>query len=156
MRAGPNSALSPQLPGWRQCWTCVVSPAHLSRVQKRREAQKGSKWLVMIKIHGPWLNRIQRQSDIVSARPRNTSSLEPVMRIRDVYPGSSFSIPHPGSRAKKAPVLGFGSARDFFAFLSFNQKKLLVISRRNDPRCLSPILYFSSQIPDPDLLNCLK
>jgi hypothetical protein len=72
----------------------------------------------------------------------------PVLRIRDVYPGSRiqlFSIPdpnclHPGSASKNFSVL--------------TQKKWFLSSRKYDPGCLSWVPdpdadFYPSRIPDP-------
>jgi hypothetical protein len=58
-----------------------------------------------------------------------------VMRIRDVYPGSEFSIPDPGS--KRFPDPGPGSAAKNLSI--FTPKKLVLSSRKNDLGCSSRI-----------------
>jgi hypothetical protein len=73
-----------------------------------------------------------------------------VLRIRDVYPGSDFSIQDPGSRDKKIPDPGSGSASKNLSI--FNTKKLFLSSRKYDPGCSSRIriqIFYPSRIPDP-------
>ncbi len=79
--------------------------------------------------------------------------LSPVLRIRDVYPGSRiFSIPDPGSASKNLSIL---------------TQKLFLSSQKYDPGCSSRIwiltLYPSRipgskrhRIPDPDPQHCLS
>ncbi len=75
----------------------------------------------------------------------------PLLRIRDVYPGSRirlFSIPEPN-------CLHPGSALKNFSILTpKNQKKWFLSSRKYDPGCSSRtrirmLTFYPSQIPDP-------
>ncbi len=75
---------------------------------------------------------------------------DPVLRIRDVYPGSRirlFSIPDPGSRIRTVSIPDPGSRILIKECKYFNpskkQKKWFLSSKKYDPGC-------SSRIPDPD------
>jgi hypothetical protein len=88
---------------------------------------------------------------------------KPVLRIRDVYPGSRIrivSIPDPGSSSKNLSILTPKKAKKWF-----------LSSKKYDPGCSSriPMLTFShpgsriqgpkgtqSRIPNPDPQHCRK
>jgi hypothetical protein len=75
---------------------------------------------------------------------------KPVLRIRDVYPGSDF-FP---SRSPDPNCLYPGSRIRIKEFKCFNPKKWFLSSRKYDPGCSSRIPdtdadFYSSRIPDP-------
>ena len=84
-------------------------------------------------------------------------SLQAVLRIRDVYPGSGFRIrisdPDPGStffssRIRIVSILDPGSASKKLSILT---KKWFLCSRKYDPGCSSRIrilTFYPSRIPD--------
>jgi hypothetical protein len=72
----------------------------------------------------------------------------PVLRIRDVYPGSDF-FP---SRIPDLNCLYPGSRTRIKEFKYFNPKKWFLSSRKYDPGCSSRIrmlTFYPSRIPDP-------
>ncbi len=74
----------------------------------------------------------------------------PVLLIRDIYPGSEFF--HPGSRVKKVPDPG--SRIRIHIKEVFLTKKLFLSSLKYDPECSSRIqirilIFYPSWIPDP-------
>jgi hypothetical protein len=82
-----------------------------------------------------------------SMRIRNTQATLPVLRIRDVYPGSDF-FP---SRIPDPICLHLGSASKNLSILTQKKpKKWFLSSRKYDPGCSSRIPGCSSRIPDPN------
>jgi hypothetical protein len=84
-----------------------------------------------------WIRQIiLPQCEIQSYTRKTLKALQaPVFPIRDVYPG--FEIFNPGSRVKKIPDPGSGSALKNFSTVFLTQK-LFLSSWKHDPGCSSP------------------
>jgi hypothetical protein len=82
-----------------------------------------------------------------AGRPHSNGSPGPVLRIRDVYPGSRirlFSIPDPESELSPSRIPDPGSSSKNLSILTPKKaKKWFLSSKKYDPGC-------SSRIPDPD------
>jgi hypothetical protein len=90
------------------------------------------------------------ESGSISQRNGSGSFYYPVLRIRDVYPGSRIRLFfHPGSRIRTVSIPDPGStdpgssSKNLSLLTPKKAKKWFLSSKKYDPGC-------SSRIPDPD------
>ncbi len=100
--------------------------------------------LVLCLQYAKWVQITSRQR--VAGLPALGCWSAPVLRIRNVYPGSRirlFSIPDPGSELSPSRIPDPGSSKNLSILTPKKAKKWFLSSKKYDPGC-------SSRIPDPD------